>query len=347
MSKNIYEYIWQDKNNNFRSKTKVYTEKHGTSLRNLITPSVDSVVPLWNFDGSSTEQANGSDSEVYIKPVSIYKDPFRRDMNSYLVLCETYLPNGEPHPDNKRQDALKIFENELVKKEKPMFGIEQEFFFMDNNTKKPLGFLTDGKTPKQGQYYCGVGAGNCFGRSIAENVLKNALYCGLNITGLNFEVAPGQCELQLCDVGIKAADDLLMLRYLLVRTAENYNVGVEFHPKPVKGDWNGSGCHTNYSTKTMREENGYDKIMEAIKKLEEKHGEHIQVYGKHNDQRLTGKHETASIFNFSYGVADRGSSIRIPRFTHRDKRGYLEDRRPASNMNPYVVTSKIVETTLL
>jgi glutamine synthetase len=228
-----------------------------------------------------------------------------------------------------------------------MFGIEQEFFFMDKDTGLPLGFKKDNTTDKQGKYYCSVGTGNCYGRMIAENVLKNALYCDLNITGLNFEVAPGQCEFQLCDSGIKASDDLLLLRYLLIRTAENYNVGINFHPKPVHGDWNGSGCHTNFSTQSMRKENGYDKILEAIYKLKEKHNEHIKIYGKDNHKRLTGYHETASFKKFSYGVADRGSSIRIPRFTHRDKKGYLEDRRPASNMNPYLVTSKIVETVLL
>jgi len=339
----IYEYIWLDHDNNFRSKTKVEN----------ILKTIDDIIPgFWNYDGSSTSQANGNDSEVYIKPCSIYPDPFRPNGSNYLVLCDTWLPNNEPHPDNNRVKAKKIFDKEEVKEEQPMFGIEQEFFFYDLKSKLPLGLFKkntdiEGFLGPQGPYYCGVGAGKVFGRKIAEKVLENALKCRLNITGLNFEVAPGQCELQLCEKGLKAADDLMLLRYLLVRTAEDFNVGIELHPKPVKGDWNGSGCHTNYSTKSMRENGGMKHIMEAIKKLELKHKEHILVYGKDNDQRLTGKHETASVDKFSYGVADRGSSIRIPRFTDRDGKGYLEDRRPASNMDPYLVTSKIVETTIL
>jgi glutamine synthetase len=336
MSKFVYEYIWLDNNKNFRSKTKVSTKKYDLKT-----------IPLWNYDGSSTNQAPGSDSEVYIKPVAIYVDPFRKKLNSFLVLCDTWLPDGNPHPDNTREKAVKVFDNEKVIQEEPMFGIEQEFFFIDKNTKLPLGFPNDGYPEPQGQYYCSVGAGNCYGRTVAEEVLENAIFCNLNITGLNFEVAPGQCEFQLCDVGIKASDDLVLLRYLMVRTAENYNVQIELHPKPVKGDWNGSGCHTNYSTKSMREDGGMAVIMEAIEKLGEKHQEHIEVYGIDNDQRLTGLHETASINDFSYGVANRGCSIRIPRFTNRDGKGYLEDRRPASNMDPYLVTSKIVETTVL
>jgi glutamine synthetase len=334
----ILEYIWQDHDCNFRSKTKVM---------NINEIKLDKL-PIWNYDGSSTEQADGSDSEVYIKPISIYKDPFRKNLqNSYLVLCDTWLPNGNPHPDNTREKARKIFENELVSNEKPMFGIEQEFFFTNLETNRPLGFPLLGYPLPQGPYYCGVGAGNCNGRKVAEEILSNALFCDLNVTGLNFEVAPGQCEFQLCDTGIKASDDLIMLRYLMVRTAENYGVGINLHPKPEKGDWNGSGCHTNYSTISMRNEDGIKHIMEAINKLENKHNEHIKIYGIDNDQRLTGLHETASINKFSYGVANRGCSIRIPRFTDRDGKGYLEDRRPASNMDPYLVTSKIVETTVL
>ncbi len=343
----IYEYIWLDNNNNFRSKTKVTNKNMSVS---------DEIPGMWNYDGSSTNQANGNDSEVYIKPIAVYRDPFRfiKNCKCYLVLCGTWLPNEDPHPDNKRPSALTIFNNEKVKKEDPMFGLEQEFFFYDTRTKLPLGMKKNEKTKDvsgylgpQGPYYCGVGAGKVFGRHIAEKVMDNLLHSGLNITGMNFEVAPGQCEFQLCEKGIKAADDLIMLRYILVRTAEEFNVGIDFYPKPVKGDWNGSGCHTNYSTKTMREENGLTEIMNAIEKLKEKHQEHIEVYGDHNHLRLTGEHETASIDHFSYGVADRGSSIRIPRFTNKDKKGYMEDRRPASNMNPYKVLSKIVETTIL
>lgn len=337
----VYEYIWQDNDRNFRSKTKVTN----SCIKN-ITSNEDAI---WNYDGSSTGQAPGSDSEVYIRPVAIYKDPFRKSerfnsdkicFENYLVLCDTWLPNGEPHSDNTREISTKIFQDTY--EHEPMFGIEQEFFFINPDIKKPLGFHND--MEKQGPYYCGVGKNKCYGRNLAENILFNALYCDLNITGMNFEVAPGQCEFQICDTGIKVCDDLLILRYIMVRTAEDHNIQINFHPKPVEGDWNGSGCHTNFSTKSMRGNGGLEHILTAIKKLEKKHGEHIECYGIDNDKRLTGKHETADINTFSYGVADRGASIRIPRFTNRDKKGYFEDRRPASNMDPYVVCSKILDT---
>jgi len=343
--KTLYEYIWLDHNSNFRSKTKI-TDNNYNNENLMDNPG------LWNYDGSSTNQANGNDSEVYLRPVSLYPDPFRKNLKEkcYLVLCDICLPNNKHHNDNTRDYAVTIFNKKNIIKEQPMFGLEQEFFFTHLNSV-PLGFKSEdnnisGVNGSQGPYYCGVGNGNVFGREIAERILENALFCNLNITGYNFEVAPGQCEFQLCDIGIKAADDLIMLRYIMVRTSEGFNVSINLHPKPVKGDWNGSGCHVNFSTESMRKENGLSTIMDAIKKLELKHEEHIKMYGSDNHLRLTGKHETADINTFTYGVADRSASIRIPRFTDRDKKGYLEDRRPSSNMDPYSVLTKIVDTVL-
>jgi len=318
----------------------------------LKTDSVDNGIPLfdvpiWNYDGSSTGQATGEDSEVILKPVAMYKDPFRSfdtPVAAYLILCETYLPCGVPHTDNTRSSAVNIFEQ--AKHTDPWFGIEQEFFMINVNTGKPLGFPLAGYPAPQGDYYCSNGPDKCFCRKIAEAVLENCIYSEIPISGLNYEVAPGQCEFQITGKGIEAADNLTVFRYILIRTAEMYNVNIDFHPKPVEGDWNGSGCHTNYSTKQMRMEGGISEIYQTIDRLKNKHVEHIQVYGTDNDKRLTGKHETADINIFSYGVANRNCSIRIPRTTEQEGKGYLEDRRPASNMDPYIVSSMIVKTDL-
>ena len=333
----LLEYIWLDNKSNFRSKTKVI-DKDFIDKDSLET---------WNYDGSSTGQATGEDSEVYIKPVALYKDPFRVDLDGYLVLCDTWLPSEVKHPDNTREVVRDLYSKKEIKEAECMFGFEQEFFFIDPKTNRPLGFPEEGDPEEQGKYYCGVGHGKCYGRTVAEEILDNSIYAGLNITGMNFEVAPGQCELQLCDVGLKAADDLLILRYIMIRTAENHNLIINLHPKPEEGNWNGSGCHTNFSTKQMREDGGYEKIIEAINKLKDKHKEHIDNYGLYNNLRLTGRHETADINTFSYGVANRGASVRIPRFTARDNKGYLEDRRPSSNMDPYKVVEKLTTTILL
>jgi len=338
------EYIWLDYLNNYRSKTRIlnYDGSDG--------PFCIESLPVWNFDGSSTQQADGEDSEVYIKPVYMVRDPFRRSKDSWLVLCDTWLPDGKPHPDNTRVTAMKVFSQQPVIDSETWFGLEQEFFItkmglpmgMDSST------MTLSKTENiQGPYYCGVGTGICHCREFMDEAVKNMVDSGLNITGLNFEVAPGQAEFQIMTEGIDAADELHLARYILIRTAEKKDLTIDLRPKPFKTKLNGSGCHTNYSTKAMRENGGYDIIIAAIKKLEGKHKEHIAVYGVDNDMRLSGKWETADINTFTYGVADRGASVRIPRFTERDKKGYLEDRRPASNMDPYLVTAKIAETTIL
>jgi len=332
------EYVWIGGNNELRSKTRIVDK---------FEPATVNELPMWNYDGSSTNQAIGNDSEVLIKPRKCYQNPFSTNPFhcGYLILCDTWLPNGEPHPTNTRVNAEKIFD--LKKEEKPWFGMEQEFFVFNLNSNLPLGFPAFGFPSPQGPYYCSVGSEVCYGRSFLEEAEKNCIIANIGLTGKNFEVCPGQMEMQVKNEGIDAADDMIMLRYILKRTAEKFFYKIDFNAKPVKGDWNGSGCHTNFSTLTMRKENGYDTILSAIDKLSKKHKEHIEVYGSGNEERLTGLHETAHIDKFTYGVANRGASVRIPRDTEKNKCGYFEDRRPSSECDPYLVTSKIFETCCL
>lgn len=332
----LVEYVWTDASGNPRSKTRVIYEKTPEKMADLN-------LPFWNYDGSSTGQAGTKSSECILKPQSVFPDPFRGG-DCLMVLCDVYNPDMTPHSTNTRHEAVQRFG--LWPHSEPMFGLEQEFFLMKKG--KVLGLSNDGEdVAPQGDYYCGNGSNNAIGRDCVESAFKRCILAGIHVTGMNAEVAPSQWEIQVCATGVAAADQLVMMRYILNRTAEMYGLWINYHPKPlVEGDWNGSGCHVNFSTKTMRAEGGYDAIISAIKKLEANHTKHIEAYGVDNHLRLTGKHETASMEDFTYGVADRGASIRIPRDTDKQKRGYLEDRRPSSNMDPYVVTSLILETSL-
>lgn len=327
------EYVWVDAVGNTRSKTRTLTPDRAASVDKL---------PKWNFDGSSTGQAPGDDSEVILKPQAIFRDPFRPrtdGLDNILVMCDTYTPAGEPLPTNTRAVAAKAFEGK--EDEEIWFGLEQEFTLFNLDEKTPLGWPQGGMPARpQGPYYCSVGPENSFGRHITDAHYRACLYAGINISGSNGEVMPGQQEYQVgpC-VGIEAGDQLMMSRYILQRVCEDFQVYCSFHPKPITtGDWNGAGMHTNISTKAMREEGGLEIIHKAIHKLGAKHAEHIAVYGSGNELRLTGKHETASINQFSYGVANRGASVRIGRDTEAEGKGYFEDRRPASNADPYLVT---------
>lgn len=343
----IAEYIWIDGNGGLRSKTR--TCDISSIDNDYIDPLNYKVYKDWNYDGSSTNQADGSDSEVIIKPVRVCNDPFRNTFTSVLVLCEAYYPDGRPVATNTRESAKKIFDTH--EELKPWYGIEQEFFIMRSKyirskvSNHPVGITSIDMAEPQGQYYCSVGGKNTFGRKIAEEAYQKALSAGIQCSGMNAEVAPGQWEIQVgpC-LGIDAADQLILLRYILERVSEKHDVQINLDPKPIKGDWNGSGCHTNFSTTNMRHDGGYEYILKAIKKLESKHKEHMEVYGENNNLRMTGEHETASYDTFSYGVANRGSSIRIPRETEKNQKGYFEDRRPASNMDPYLVTSMLLKT---
>ena len=305
-------------------------------------------LPIWNFDGSSTAQAEGSNSDVYLYPCAIYRDPFRLGDNK-LVLCDTYKYNKKPTETNHRQSCI-----EAMKKaadQHPWFGMEQEYTFLDTDGH-PFGWPKNGFPGPQGPYYCGVGATKVFGRDIVEAHYRACLYSGITISGVNAEVMPAQWEYQVgpCE-GILMGDDLWVSRYLMQRIAEDFDVQVTLDPKPIPGDWNGAGMHTNFSTEAMREPNGILEIEKAIDRLSKNHMRHIKAYdpkeGKDNERRLTGLHETSSIHDFSAGVANRGCSIRIPRGVAEDKFGYLEDRRPSSNADPYSVSEVIVRTICL
>ena len=324
------EYIWLDgykPTQSLRSKTKVVEDFSG---------NVEDA-PVWAFDGSSTEQAEGGSSDCILKPVACYPDPGRK--NGFLVMSEVLNPDSTPHESNGRatiDDADADF----------WFGFEQEYCIWDNEHNAPIGFPPGGFPAPQGQYYCSVGAANAIGREIVEEHLDLCLDAGLNVEGINAEVMCGQWEYQVFAKGAaKAGDETWVSRYLLERTAERYGYSINWEPKPIKGDWNGSGCHTNFSNTAIREEGGEELITGICEKFKAEHDSHIGEYGSDNDQRLTGLHETQSIDTFSYGVSDRGASIRIPVGTVNDGyKGYLEDRRPASNMDPYRVVKRIVST---
>jgi glutamine synthetase len=329
MAQTKFEYIWLDgyqPEPNLRSKTKILNlEAFGGELEQ---------VPYWSFDGSSTQQAEGHSSDCLLKPVALYPDSGRK--NAWLVMCEVLNPDGTPHPSNQRA----TYEDDPGF----WFGFEQEYTFVVDG--RPLGFPRNGYPAPQGLYYCSVGDGRVTGRHLVEEHLDACLEAGINITGINAEVMLGQWEYQCFGKGAKkAADDLWISRYLLFRIAEKYNVHIEFAPKPMKGDWNGSGLHTNFSYPAMRDEGGEQLFKDICEAMGKKHKEHILVYGSNNHERLTGLHETQNIEKFSYGVSDRGSSIRIPIAVIEDQwKGYLEDRRPASNADPYQIASKIIST---
>ena len=326
---NVYkaEYIWIDGTKptaKLRSKTKIVPKGQEP--------------PIWGFDGSSTNQAPGENSDCVLQPVFVCPDPIRGGDN-VLVLNEVLLTDMRPHPSNTRAACAKIARK--YKSHDTWFGIEQEYTFFEG--AKPLGWPDNGFPAPQGGYYCGVGADEVFGRDVVEAHTTACIEAGIAISGTNGEVMPGQWEFQVGPVGpLEASDQLWVARWLLYRIAEEFGVSATLYPKPVKGDWNGAGAHTNFSTKEMRE--NYKYCIAAAEALKGRHQLHIENYGYAIEERLTGLHETASYKEFTYGVSNRGASVRIPWQVAVEKKGYIEDRRPNANMDPYVVTRLITET---
>lgn len=337
----IAEYIWIDGSKptaHVRSKTKIIPHHNGS-----ITLSE---LPKWSFDGSSTNQAEGANSDCILAPVCLVDDPVRGE-GAYLVLCEVFEPDGTPHSTNKRAKLRAALEK-AGEGHEPWLAFEQEYTLFEG--ARPLGFPAERRFPAaQGPYYCGVGADEVYGRPLAEEHMAACLAAGLFITGINAEVMPGQWEFQCGGPGadpLTASDHLWLARWLLYRIGEDHGVSATLDPKPVPGDWNGAGMHANFSTAAMRAEGGAGVIEQACQALGERHAEHLAAYGSGNEARLTGAHETCSFREFRYGVADRTSSIRVPRMVAETGRGYLEDRRPAANADPYRVATVMLETTL-
>ena len=326
------EYLWIDGTEptaEIRSKTKILADGE--------TPGI------WGYDGSSTNQATGDNSDVVLEPVFQCPDPIRGGDN-ILVLCETQLTADlSPHPTNTRAAAREALDK--YGSQEPWFGMEQEYTMLDPSNGWPHGFPPNGFPGPQGPYYCGVGARKIAGRDIVEEHTDLCIAAGLQISGTNAEVMPGQWEFQIGPVDtVTVGDHLWVARYLLYRVGEKHGVEISLAAKPMKGDWNGAGMHTNFSTNSMRE--NYDAVEKAAASMGApgKPEEHLKGYGVGIEERLTGDHETQRFDQFSYGVSDRGASIRIPWQVARDKKGYIEDRRPNANADPYVVATLITNT---
>lgn len=326
--KYILEYVWID-GTNIRSKIKVV---------NMPLIPILETLDFWNFDGSSTGQTSGPKSDIILKPIRLYNNPFLKD--GYLILCECYNTDMTPHKTNTRFKC-----SEYVDTQGFLFGIEQEYILMDRYDI-PLQWRTT-QNPgmgNQGPYYCSVGGDRAFGRHISNAHLQACIEAGIDICGTNSEVMASQWEYQIgiC-TALKVSDDLWMSRYILHQITEKYNCYATFYPK-IYDEWNGTGGHTNVSTGKMREPGGITAIIDACKKLEKTHFDHMLVYGIDNNKRLSGKYETSNIDRFTYGISNRNCSVRIPVHVQANQCGYLEDRRPAGNLDPYLVTFKLMES---
>lgn len=332
IDKIFIEYVWVDFDGNLRSKLRVENA-------DFVSKPIDKI-DWWSFDGSSTLQAEGKLSDVFLKPIRMYNNPFFGKNTAYFLLCECYNYDKTPHATNTRSKCVETAT--LFESFECLFGIEQEYMIIDHN-KTSIANVALSEGNANGKSYCAVGGDRSFYRNLSTQHLQYCLKAGIEICGTNAEVTPLQWEWQIgvCNA-LKVSDDLLMSRYIMQRLSESYNCSVTFHPKPYP-EVNGSGAHTNFSTKQMRDQtNGLSYIKKACELLKPHHLEHMAVYGSDNDKRMTGIHETSSHDNFSFGEGNRECSIRIPLPVVQNGYGYLEDRRPASNCDPYLVTEIII-----
>ena len=339
----VAEYIWLDINSNFRSKTKIFSLDEGEwwQLQSY---------PIWNYDGSSTgdiPENKQHATECLLYPVAIYDDPFNINTDTrihMLVFCKnSYIINDKEtgvHPlmFNKLEEM-----NTILEKEGYQFGFEQEFFLINPKTGRPFG-ITEPLAITQGDYYCGVGCFNVENRAFLADCQTKLLDAGIQLTGFNYEVAPSQAEFQVCDYGLEACYQLLILRYILKRNGELHNIHVSYSNIIYRSNnINNSGCHINISNHKMRtgdeEKYGAEYILDKINELGDKtpgsKEEFNNIFGNGNVERLTGELETSKWNHFDWGFGTRNTSIRIPIIVKKNNAGYFEDRRPGANIDPF------------
>jgi glutamine synthetase len=339
----ILEYIWIDKSGNLKSKYRtVYPEFSYERYHHIVAEN-------WSSPFSFNEV------EIALIPVAHYRNPFFQIGRSFLILCETHhIIDKETYistESNFRCAAVEVFNKRSNLQ--PWFGIEQEYFLMEPQgtrvSNKPLAFAKEeAPQPQGGVYACSVGNRTIFFRKLAEKHYEYCLEAGLKISGINAEAAPSQWKFQIGPCcGISAGDELWVARYILHKLSEEFGVNVSFDPKPLANPWSGSGLHTNFSTIETREnDDGLQSIYKYIDRLSKRHDEHIAVYGD-NSKRLNGTCSTSDVLTFSYSTGKRNTSIRIPNSVLQSGCGYLEDRRPASDADPYRVTAAIFSSACL
>ena len=348
----IAEYIWLDSEYSFRSKTRIiYNDPHRPPVIPDDKSSVE-WIPKWNYDGSSCGQSDigaGINTEIELYPVYWCWDPFRKEImergqhshtRCIMVLCDNNATAA-----SRRNHAIESFKKPQTSE--PWFGIEQEYYLVNSeNSKCPYGYTESNMPKHQKRFYCNMSREN--GRDVAEKHMWYCISADLKIAGVNAEVGPSQWEYQIgpC-VGIAAGDELMLSRYIMERIVSDIpGMTISWSPKPFR-QYNGSGCHTNFSTKEMREKGGYRHIIRSIELLGQRCANaQNDLYGVDNYLRTTGTHEAPSSKEFSYGVGTRNTSVRIGKQTSKDQKGYYEDRRPGANMNPYYVIAQLNNSTL-
>lgn len=341
----VAEYIWTDSDGNVRSKAKTITS----------VPSGPDDCSIWMYDGSICGQAALKDSDVYLVPRAVFKDPFRGPPH-VLVICESVTQDMSPAPGSFRADAAEACDRHGGCE--PWFSFEQEYCLMkvgcmgegfDEGT--PYGFgeeEDDTDVAAEGNFYCGAGGDKICEcqRALQDDHYALCLAAGVKIASAHAGcgVGSGVFTVGPC-TGVSVGDHMTVARWILKVASEAYadHFYPSFHPQPAEGR---RGCAMNaaFSARQTRSEGGLGVIEKCCRALSRRTREHLAAYGLDNDKRLVGKNGASDINHFNYAVSDRTSSVMIPRNVAVTGKGELVDRRPGANADPYRVCGLIITT---